>query len=103
MNRRDRRVVVLRPPAELPTTTADGPCAEADPCDLQSCAPERGGLELCGLHLPENGGGALGSHCCKQASPIPRWLQFLMVAGCDDGRPRRRHRVPPMSLRRFTT
>src|SRR5215831_12655184 len=35
MNRRDRIVVVLRSPAELPPRTADGPCAISNRSDLQ--------------------------------------------------------------------
>ena len=47
---RDRLVILLWSPAELPATAADGPGAEADAADLQAGLAQRTGPELCLLH-----------------------------------------------------
>ena len=70
---RDRLVILLRSPAELPATAADGPGAEANAADLQAGIAQRAGPELCLLHdaLPSTETVLLVSDSARTAAAIP--------------------------------
>ena len=91
-DRRDRVVVLLWSPAELPAAASDRPGAETDARDLEARGAELRGLELCLLHrFSFRSGSARSRRCLGNLQLLRGWSRAAQPDEGDAGGDQRQH------------